>query len=114
MPLFDTLWAAALYIDVVAMMPQLVMMTKIKGEVEALTSHFVGATAINKLVSLMFWYHGFTELAPLDGSFNLAGWAIITAHVLQVLLLCDFLLYYIRAVVSTGSAQVKMPLCVDV
>merc|ERR1719327_383703 len=113
-PVFDTLWTTALYIDVVAMMPQLSLMTKIRGEVEALTSHYVGATALSRATSLIFWYHGFVELAPLDGSFNLAGWAIIASHVFQVLLVCDFLYYYIRAVVSTGSAKVKMPMCVDV
>merc|ERR1719240_2618222 len=72
-PVFDTLWTTALYIDVVAMAPQLVLISKIRGEVEALTAHFVSATAISRLVSLIFWYHGFAELAPLDGSFNLAG-----------------------------------------
>jgi len=113
-PVFDTLWTTALYIDVVAMMPQLKLMTKIRGEVEALTSHYVGATALSRLVSLIFWYHGFVELAPLDGSFNLAGWAIIAAHVLQVLLLGDFLYYYIRAWVSTGSARFELPTYVDV
>jgi hypothetical protein len=107
-PVFDTLWTTALYIDVVAMAPQLVMISKIR-EVEALTSHFVSATAISRLISLIFWYHGFAELAPLDGSFNLAGWAIIAAHVLQVLLLGDFLMYYIRACLSTGSARFELP-----
>jgi len=113
-PVFDTLWTTALYIDVVAMMPQLKLMTKVRGEVEALTSHYVGATALSRLVSLIFWYHGFVELAPLDGSFNVAGWAIIAAHVLQVLLLGDFLYYYIRAWVSTGSARFELPTYVDV
>lgn len=112
-PVFDTLWTTALYLDVVAMVPQLIMMSKCK-EVEALTSHFVSGTALSRVVSLFFWYHGFVELAPLDGTFNLAGWAIILAHVLQVLLLCDFLLYYVRAVISTGSARVQIPICVDV
>jgi len=113
-PVFDTLWATALYIDVVAMLPQLAMMSKIRGEIEALTSHFVGATALSRAVSLIFWYHGFAELAPLDGSFNLSGWTILAAHVLQVLLLCDFLFYYIRAVVKTGSARFELPTYVDV
>lgn len=114
-PVFDTLWATALYVDVVAMMPQLAMIVKNRGEVEALTSHFVGATALSRAVSLTFWYHGFSELAPLDGSFNLAGWAIILAHVLQVLLLCDFLYYYIRAFISTGlTAGLQLPTSVDV
>jgi len=114
-PVFDTLWTTALYIDVVAMMPQLAMMGKIGGEVEALTGHFVGATALSKFVNLVFWYHAFSELAPLDGSFNLSGWAIITAHIVQVLLLCDFLFYYVRACIKFGvNARVQLPISVDV
>merc|ERR1719310_1881456 len=113
-PVFDTLWTTALYIDVVAMAPQLVLISKIRGEIEALTAHFVSATALSRLTSLIFWYHGFAELAPLDGSFNLAGWAIIAAHVLQVLLLGDFLFYYVRALVKTGSASFELPTYVDV
>lgn len=114
-PVFDTLWATALYIDVVSMMPQLAMITKTGGEVEALTSHFVGATAASKIASLVFWYYGFSELAPLDGSFNLAGWAIIAAHVLQVLLLADFMFYYVRARVSMGChSTLKLPTTIDI
>jgi len=113
-PLFDTLWMTALYIDVVAMVPQLVLMTKIQGEVEALTSHYVGATALSKAASLIFWFHGFTELAPVNGGFNLSGWAIVAAHVFQVLLLGDFLFYYVRACVSTGSARFQLPTYIDV
>jgi hypothetical protein len=101
-PLFDTLWTTALYIDVVAMMPQLAMMAKIRGKVEALTSHYVGATAVSRAISLVFWFHGYAELAPLDGSFNLAGWAVLSAHIVQTLLLLDFLFYYIRACVTSG------------
>eukprot|EP00746_Dinoflagellata_sp_MGD_P120284 gnl/MRDRNA2_/MRDRNA2_55879_c0_seq1.p1 gnl/MRDRNA2_/MRDRNA2_55879_c0~~gnl/MRDRNA2_/MRDRNA2_55879_c0_seq1.p1 ORF type:complete len:223 (-),score=24.91 gnl/MRDRNA2_/MRDRNA2_55879_c0_seq1:58-726(-) len=54
-PVFDTIWATALYIDVVAMVPQLSMMSKIRGEIEALTSHFVGATALSRATTLIFW-----------------------------------------------------------
>lgn len=114
-PLFDTLWATALYIEVVSMMPQLALIVKNRGEVEALTSHYVGSTAVSRLMSLTFWYHGFSELAPLDGSFNLAGWAIILAHVFQVLLLGDFMFYYVRACVSMGlNASWQLPTVVDV
>merc|ERR1719473_950069 len=101
-PIFDTLWTTALYIDVVNMLPQLWMMSKIGGEVEALNCHFVGATALSRCVNLIFWFYGFEELAPLDGSFNLAGWVIIAAHVVQTLLLCDFLFIYVKACMSSG------------
>lgn len=113
-PVFDTLWTTALYIDVVAMMPQLAMMAKIGGEVEGLTSHYVGAIALSRLVSLLFWYHGYAELAPLDGSFNMAGWAILVAHLVQMLLLCDFLFYYIKACISTSCCNPRLSLSFEV
>lgn len=112
-PLFDTLWTTSLYIDVVAMLPQLWMMTKIGGEMDALNCHFVGATALSRVVNLLFWFHGFVELAPLDGSFNLAGWVIIFAHVVQVLLLLDFLVLYVKACMKSVS-NLKMQLPVSV
>merc|ERR1719198_2805606 len=39
-PLFDILWTTGCYLETLAMLPQLWMLSKI-GEVEALTSHFV-------------------------------------------------------------------------
>jgi len=109
-PVFDTLWTTALYIDVIAMVPQLWMMSKVGRDVEALNCHFVGATAMSRCANLCFWFYGFVELAPLDGSFNLAGWVIITAHVVQTLLLCDFLFMYVKACMSSGLRATMLPI----
>jgi ER lumen protein retaining receptor len=109
-PVFDTLWTTGLYIDVIAMIPQLWMMSKTRGGIEALNCHFVGATAVSRCVNLIFWFHGFVELAPLDGSFNLAGWVIIMAHVIQSLLLCDFLFVYVKACMTNGLRAEMLPL----
>merc|ERR1719281_1190612 len=107
---WDSIWTSALYVDVVAMVPQLWMLSKIGGEVDALNCHYVGATAFSKCISLCFWFHGFVELAPLDGGFNLAGWVIITAHIIQLLLLCDFLFVYIKACMSSGfNPRMQLP-----
>ena len=43
-PLFDTLWTASLYIDSVAMLPQLWMITR-SGGAQVLISHYVAAMA---------------------------------------------------------------------
>merc|ERR1719420_2045906 len=76
-PLFDTLWTFALYVDMLAMMPQLWMMSKVGGALEALSSHYIAGIAASRGVSLIFWMNGYTELAPEDGSFNLSGYAIM-------------------------------------
>merc|ERR1719389_1245853 len=95
-PLFDTLWATSLYIDVVAMAPQLWMMSK-SGGAESVTSHYVFAIALSRAVNLVFWYYGYAELAPEDGGANIAGYAILAAHVLQILLMADFVVLYIKS-----------------
>jgi len=95
-PLFDTLWATSLYIDVVAMAPQLWMMSKC-GKAEGVTSHYVASIAGSRAVNLIFWYYGYEELAPEDGGVNVAGYAIIAAHVLQIMLMGDFIVLYIKA-----------------
>jgi len=46
-PVFDILWTASCYIESAAMLPQLWMMCKARGEVEALTGHFVALTALD-------------------------------------------------------------------
>merc|ERR1719265_1555404 len=100
--MFDTLWTYALYVDVFAMMPQLWMVAKLEVgvEIEALNSHYIAAIAASRLVNLYFWYHGFQELKPKDGGFNLTGWAIMIAHIIQCLLLVDFVAFYVKACVS--------------
>merc|ERR1719265_2466994 len=101
-PLFDTMWTLALYVDVFAMMPQLWMIAKLEtgDSVDALNAHYIMAIAASRAVSLYFWYYGFREFAPKDGSFNLTGWAIMVSHVIQMLLLLDFVAMYVKACVK--------------
>merc|ERR1719473_2274260 len=100
-PLFDTFWTASLYIDSVSMLPQLWMMTR-SGGGQVLTCHYVAAMALSRGMNFVFWFHGYPELALIEeeggepGS-NVAGYAVVVAHVVQLALMADFLWYYVRA-----------------
>merc|ERR1719456_683586 len=103
-PLFDTLWTASLYIDSVAMVPQLWMMTR-TGKAQALTSHYVAGMALSRARNFVFWFHGYPELALLgedeeseEPGSNVAGYAVVIAHVVQLALMADFVWCYVRAV----------------
>lgn len=96
-PFFDTLWTIGMNLDTLALVPQLWMLTKIGGEVEGQTSNFCAALTVSRLCSFAFWFYGYAELAPRDGSANISGWLIIVCHSLQVLLSADFLYYYLVA-----------------
>jgi len=50
-PLFDTLWTSSLYIDSVALLPQLWMMTR-SGGARILTAHYVAAMAVSARSSI--------------------------------------------------------------
>jgi ER lumen protein retaining receptor len=121
-PFFDVMWTFALYVDMVAMMPQLWVITKlgVGAKIELLNGHYIMAIAASRAVSLYFWVYGFVEFAPKDGSFNFTGWAIMGAHIIQMLLLLDFMYYYVKACIigsmravttgdySQGLMQVKV------
>jgi len=93
-PFYDICWFFAMNVDTIAMLPQLWLMVRKGGEVEALTSHYVASIAISRALAFAFWWHGFQELAPKKGGFNISGWLIIACHGVQLLLSGDFLYHY--------------------
>jgi len=101
---FDIMWTISLHIDTVAMLPQLWMLTKMGGEVDAFTSHFVAAMVVSRALSFTFWYYGYEEITPSD-QFNGAGYVIMFAHLFQLLLSGDFMYYYGKAILKQTKMQ---------
>jgi hypothetical protein len=102
--IFDTLWMTGLFVSTFAVLPQLWLVTRTGGCVEALTSHYIAAMAVSRAMSGVFMWHARFDLTciPWIGSFNHASWAILAAHFLQLLLLGDFAYYYVKAVLASG------------
>jgi len=94
---FDILWTTHLYIDALAMVPQLWMISKAGGLVSGLTAHYIAATLLSNALSFTFWFLATPELADEQTGVNVAGWAINGAHMVQLLLLLDFGYFYGRA-----------------
>merc|ERR1719498_1894387 len=103
-PLFDTLWMTGLFVSAVAVLPQLWLVTKNGGRVEALTSHYIAAMALSRIFSGIFMWHARHDLTsePWITGFSHASYAILAAHFVHMLLLGDFAYYYIKAVLAGG------------
>jgi hypothetical protein len=103
-PIFDSLWMAGLFISVISVLPQLWLITRTGGKVEALTSHFIAATAASRALSGLFMWHARGDITchVWVGSFNHAIWAILGAHLVHMLLLSDFAYMYVKAVIQRG------------
>jgi hypothetical protein len=116
-PLFDTLWMAGLFTGVVAVLPQLWIVTRAGGKVEALTSHYIAAMALSRVLSGAFMWHARHDITCsywIDGV-NHAIWAIIGAHLAHLVLLGDFAFCYARAMMRSGplgSVDLVLPLWV--
>jgi len=96
----DTSWTAALYMEAVSMVPQLYMMSKKGGEVDSLAGHYVACAFASRLLMLSFWLHSYPELTPKGSSFNLPGYGVVGAQLLQLALFGDFMWYYVKSVTT--------------
>jgi len=106
---YDSVWTTSMNLDTLALLPQLWMLAKKGGEVEALTSHFVAALVVSRFCAFLFWFYGYPELAPRNGGFNAGGWWVIGAHTLQVAISADFMYHYIRSGVK--KEKMVLPMC---
>jgi len=97
---FDMAWMMSVAVDTVAMVPQLWLLSKLGGTVDALTSHFVALLFLSRALTFAFWFYGYPELAPLDNSFNACGYAHVCLHFAQLLLCADFMYYYLKSTIK--------------
>jgi len=102
-PIFDTLWMTGLFAGVVAVLPQL-WLSSATGKVEALTSHYIAALALSRVLSGMFMWAARNHIncLPWVGGINHAVVAIFAAHILHLVLLADFAFMYMRSAFEQG------------
>ncbi|KAG5443108.1 ER lumen protein-retaining receptor [Clonorchis sinensis] len=93
----EILWAFSIYLESVAIMPQLFMISK-TGEAETITSHYLFALGAYRALYLLNWAYRYVVESHLDHIALIAG-------IVQTLLYCDFFYLYITKVVRGRSLQ---------
>lgn len=93
----DVLWTLALYVETVAMVPQLFLLTKLGGEVDSLQGHYIACMFIARLLMMRFWVTCYEELRPKNAEYNLPGLGVIGSQLLQVVLFADFMHLYVKS-----------------
>ena len=95
--LSDFAWTYAMYLESVAVIPQLYMFQKqANGVVEFLTAHFVAALGFGRVMEFVFWIYSYHELSTSSGS-NIPGYIAIISQFIQLVLMIDFFWYYVTA-----------------
>ncbi len=93
----DICWTLSMYIEAVAMLPQLYMFQKQAGDqentVEVILGHVTFALGFSRIFELCFWYGSFKELRTSLNSYA-PGYIVLLSQVAQLLIMGDFFYYY--------------------
>lgn len=93
----EILWAFSIYLEAVAILPQLFMVSK-TGEAESITSHYLFALGSYRGLYILNWiYRYYTE--------SFQDWIAIIAGIVQTVLYCDFFYLYITKVLKGKKLQ---------
>jgi hypothetical protein len=105
-PLFDMLWMMGLLIGVVAVLPQLWLISRNGGVIHACEGHYIALMAVSRILSGTFMWHARHDITctPWVEGWNHAVPAILFAHAVHLLLLGDFAYYYVKSVAVKGLA----------
>jgi len=109
--LTDTAWTWALCLESIAIVPQIIMFTKKGGAVDEWTSHIVAALGLARFFQLIFWissYHELNDKLNSSPGGEHVGHFVVASQVLQLLLMCDYFYFYMKAM-KTGRPMVMHP-----
>ena len=103
----DTNWAFSMYLETVAIFPQILLFSIKKGQIEKFTSHYVALCGLSRLFSLIFWWDTYEELKVTDSTFgNYAGYFIIGAQILQLLIMADYYYLYFKSILKGNEINI--------
>ncbi|KAG8387264.1 hypothetical protein BUALT_Bualt02G0003300 [Buddleja alternifolia] len=106
------LWAFAVYLESISVLPQLRMMQNTK-MIEPFTAHYVFALGVARFLGCAHWiikvYDSRGSYLFLIGAGHIWFSMILLAEVVQTFILADFCYYYVKSVMN-GQLLVSLPL----
>jgi hypothetical protein len=114
----DILWMCGVFASAISVLPQLWMMAHRHGKSPALMNHYVAAMAVARVLSGAYMWHAYPEIGS-DPVFterrhgNAAGYAILVAHAVHLLLLGDFAYYYVRNITKADLLEAGLSAGLD-
>merc|ERR1719262_1664219 len=87
-------WSSTLYMDVLALMPQVVMMSQSGGKVATPIANFVATTSISRCGDL---FHSLFILTDTRVNEPFSYWTAVSVQIVHLVLVADFMYYFCKA-----------------
>ncbi|XP_063048005.1 ER lumen protein-retaining receptor 3 [Engraulis encrasicolus] len=97
----EILWTFSIYLESVAILPQLFMITK-TGEAESITTHYLFFLGLYRALYLANWVYRYNT----EGFFDQIA---VVSGVVQTIFYCDFFYLYVTRVLR-GNAKMSLPM----
>ncbi len=100
----DAAWTFSMYLETVAIYPQIDLFVKKRGQIESFTGHYVALQGLSRLFCLIFWFYTYEELisASSDHGYSLfphyCGYLVILSQVVQLLIMMDYYYHYFKGI----------------
>lgn len=108
--LADTAWTFSMYLESMAIVPQLFMFQKqAKGIVEVLVTHSTFALGLARVLDMVFWMFSYKELTNHAGSKSV-GMFVLFAQFVHIVIMGDFFYYYAISVKTGNMMQLPSQL----
>lgn len=101
----DVSWTFSMYLESLAVLPQLYLFQKGKNNITMLTAHFVVALGLARVFDGLFWMHSFTELTSSNGG-RFPGVVALCSQLAHLVMICDFFYFYAKALKDGGTEMV--------
>eukprot|EP00746_Dinoflagellata_sp_MGD_P001561 gnl/MRDRNA2_/MRDRNA2_102959_c0_seq1.p1 gnl/MRDRNA2_/MRDRNA2_102959_c0~~gnl/MRDRNA2_/MRDRNA2_102959_c0_seq1.p1 ORF type:complete len:318 (-),score=46.82 gnl/MRDRNA2_/MRDRNA2_102959_c0_seq1:125-1078(-) len=92
--LYGYSWSSTLNMDVLALMPQVVMMAQSGGKVATPIANFVAATAISRCGDV---FHSIVCLREVARAEPFSFWTAVIVQIVHLVLVADFMYYFCKA-----------------
>jgi hypothetical protein len=102
-PFYDTMWMAGLFLSILAAFPQLSVIAQ-SGSSQALTSHHIAALALSRILSGAYMWHVREDITCHEWikGFNHSYTVVLGVHLVHLVLLADFLYFYLTTLFRDG------------
>ena len=101
----DMLWCFSMYLEGVAIYPQIFMFKQKKGQIETFTSHYVAFQGFSRVFSLIFWWYTYEELVE-EGTEGYSlfqsyvGYLVIFAQIFQLIIMMEYYYLYFKSLIK--------------
>lgn len=103
----DLLWIYSIFLECIAVYPQIILFTNKNGQIESFTAHFIAFQGLSTIFNILFWVKNFYGLNDSDslllGGFS--GYLVIISELVQLIIIGYFIYLYFQSLLKIKNKK---------